>query len=118
MSKAADSSPVTGPIQTITKGPKQQGIVALGASIVGAALMLTGFFVGITSALDGAGNPVGRSLGLVLFFVGVVLVLLAIVLSIISLVKGARLVPVVALVVAFSPIALVIVLAIAARASF
>ena len=120
MSKAADSSPVTGPIQTITKGPKQQGLVALGASIVGAALKVTGFFVGIPTALDdgGSGRAAGNALALVLFFVGVVLVLLAIVLSIVSLVKGSRLLPIVALVVSFSPIALVIVLAVAARASF
>ena len=118
MSKAADSSPVTGPIQTITKGPKQKGVVALGAAIVGAVLMVSGFFVGITSALDGAGNPAGRNLALVLFFVGVVLGLLGIVLAVMSFVKGLRLLPVLALAVAFSPIVLVIVLAVAVRTSF
>jgi len=117
MSKAADSSPVTGPIQTIVKGPKQQGVVALGAAIAGAVLMVSGFFVGITSALDGAGNPAGRSLALVLFFVGVVLGLLAIALAVMSFVKGLRLLPMLAVGVAFSPIVLVIVFAVAARAN-
>lgn len=118
MNKAASSSAVTGPIQTIAKGPNEQSIVAVGAAVVGAALMVIGFFVGITSALDGAGNPGGRALALVLFFVGVVLVILAIVLAIVSLVKGKRLLPLLALVIALSPIALVVVLALAARASF
>lgn len=120
MSKAADSSAVTGPIQTIAKGPKQQGVVALASAVLGAALMITGFFVAITTALDagGANRAVGSGIALVVFFVGVVLVILAIVLSIISLVKGKRLLPILALLVAISPIALVVVLSVAARASF
>lgn len=117
MSKAADSAPVTGPIQTVAKGPKQQGLVALGSAVIGATLMVTGFFVGITTALNGAGREAGGGIALVLFFVGVALVVLAIVLAVISLVKGSRALPIAALVAAFIPIALVIVLATAARMS-
>lgn len=105
---------VTGPIQTITKGPRQRSWVALGAAIVGTALAVIGFYASIIAALNASGS--GAGLALVLFFVGLALDLAAIVLAIVTLVKnGRRMLPLVAIGIALIPALVIAWLSISAR---
>lgn len=99
-----EDAPLTGPIQTITRGPRQRSLVALGAAIIGSTLTVVGFSTWILAALDGSGSSAGFGIGQVLFFVGVALGILAIVLAVWSLVRGVRRVlPIGAIVVAVMP---------------
>lgn len=107
-------TPITGPIETIAKGPRQGSYVALAAAVVGSVLAIVGFYAGIPAALDGSGS--GAGLTLVLVFAGLVLDLVGIILAIVSLVRRApKLVPWVAIVVALAPLILLVVLAISVR---
>jgi len=113
MSSSSDS-PVTGPIETIVKGPRQRSWVALGAAVVGTVLAIVGFYTGILAALDGSGS--GAGIALVLFFVGIALNLGAIVLAALSFAKrGRRIVPVIAIAIAVMPLLVIAMLAISAR---
>lgn len=96
-------SPVTGPIETIAKGPRQRSWVALGAAIVGTVLTVGGFVASILSALGG--SSAGAGIALVVFFVGIALDLAALVLAIVTLVRaGRRVVPWIAIAVALIPL--------------
>ena len=107
MSSGSEST-ITGPIETITKGPRERSRVALGAAIVGTLLTIGGFYATIIAALNDGGS--GAGLPMVIFFVGIALDLTAIVLAIVTLVRnGRRRLPVVAIAVALVP-ALVIAL--------
>jgi hypothetical protein len=103
MSNAAESS-VTGPIETIAKGPRQRSWVALGAAIVGTVLAVVGLFASIISALVENNGVAGVTL--VIFFVGLLLDLAAIVLAIIALVRTGprRVVPWIAIAIALIPL--------------
>jgi hypothetical protein len=91
-----------------------RGVPALIAAIVGTGLLVWGFLGGINSALDGSGSG-ASPLFYVLFVVGAVLVLAALVLSIVRLVQGRnRALAAVTLVVCLLPIIAVIVLRVAA----
>ena len=98
------SNPVTGPIETMEKGPRQRSYVALGLAVVGSILALVGFYVTIIAALSGSGTDPGRTIGPVLLFVGIAFELIAIVLSVIGLIaQGRRLVFILAIVIAVLP---------------
>ncbi len=113
MTKPPEST-VTGPIETITKGPRQRSWVALGAAIVGTLLAVGGFYGSIIAALVDSGS--GAGITLVLFFVGLALDLAAIVLAIVTLVRnGRRRLPVVAIAVALVPALVIALLAWSAR---
>lgn len=93
---------VTGPIQTISKGPRQRSWVALGAAVVGTVLAVVGFYSSIIAALDGGGS--GAGLALVLFLVGLALDLVAIVLAIVTIIRDhRRVLPLIAIGVALIP---------------
>jgi hypothetical protein len=107
-------TPITGPIETIAKGPRQGSYVALAAAVAGSVLAIVGFYAGIPAALSGGGS--GAGLTLVLMFVGLVLDVVGVILAIVMLVRGApKLVPWVAIVAAFAPVILLAVLAIYVR---
>ena len=113
MSSPADS-PITGPIETIAKGPRQRSWVAVGAAIVGTLLTLGGFVASILAALVDSGT--GAGITLVVFFVGVALDLAAIVLAVVTLARnGRRVLPVVAIAIALIPLFVIGLLAISAR---
>lgn len=105
---------VTGPIATISKGPRQRSGVALGAAIVGTLLTLVGFYASILAALVDSGT--GAGITLVVFFVGIALDLAALILAIVTLVRdGRRVLPIVAIAVALIPALVIALLAISAR---
>ena len=105
---------VTGPIETIAKGPRQRSWVAVGAAIVGTLLTLGGFVASILAALVDSGT--GAGITLVVFFVGVAIDLLAIGLAVVTLVRnGRRVLPVVAIAIALIPALVIALLAISAR---
>lgn len=107
-------STVTGPIQTIAKGPRQRSWVALGAAIVGTVLAVVGFYASVIAALNDGGS--GAGLPMVIFFVGLALDLAAIVLAVVTLVRnGRRRLPVVAIAVALIPALVIGWLALSAR---
>lgn len=113
MSSGSEST-VTGPIETIARGPRQRAWVALAAAIVGTLLTLGGFFASIIAALVDSGT--GAGVTLVVFFVGIALDLGAITLAIITLVRsGRRIVPWIAIAVALIPLFAIGMLAIAVR---
>lgn len=108
------ASPVTGPIETIAKGPRQRSWVAVAAAIVGTLLTLGGFVASILAALVDSGT--GAGVTLVIFFVGIALDLIAIVLAIVTLVRnGRRVIPVVAIAIALVPLFVIGLMAISAR---
>ena len=114
MSKAADSSPITGPIETIVKGPSQRSWVAIGAAVVGSVLAVVGFYATIIAALDGSGS--GPTVSLVVMLVGLVLNLVAIVLAIVTLVRDKkRRLPWVAIAIALVPVITFVWLVISVR---
>ncbi len=83
--------------------------IALLLAVVGAAGMSWGFVAGISAALDAGGS--GATPFVVVFFVGAALVLVALVVSIVCLVRGlARGIAGLALVVALAPIVVVVIL--------
>jgi hypothetical protein len=105
---------VTGPIETITKGPRQRSWVALGAAVVGTVLTLVGFVLSIAAALDGGGH--GADVELVIFFTGIALNLLAIALAVVTLARdGRRTLPIVATAVALIPALVVGMIALSVR---
>jgi hypothetical protein len=105
---------VTGPIQTLVARPRQRVWVALGAAVVGTVLAIVGFYSGIIAALDGSGS--GAGLALVLFFVGLALDLAAIIIAIVTLVRGGRrTLALIAIGVAIIPALLIAWLSISAR---
>ena len=113
MSNGSEST-VTGPIETITKGPRQRAWVALGAAIVGTVLTVVGFYAAIIAALVDSGS--GAGITMVIFFVGVALDLAAIVLAVVTLVRnGRRRVPIIAIAVAVIPAIVIALLALGAR---
>ena len=113
MSTGSDST-VTGPIETIAKGPRQRSWVALGAAIVGTVLAVVGFYTGIIAALDGSGS--GAGVAMVVFFVGLALDVAAVILAIVTLVRnGRRVLPIIAIAVALIPAITIAYLAISAR---
>lgn len=107
-------APITGPIETIAKGPRQGAYVALAAAAVGSVLAIVGFFVAINAALDGGGSGAGTELAVTI--TGLVFDLVAIVLALVMLVRGApKVVPWLAIGVAFGPEILVAVLEVLVR---
>lgn len=93
-----------------------RGVIALIASIGGASLMTWSFFTGIDAALNGAGS--GPLVYEILFIVGAVLVVAALVLAIVHLVRGhSRLLAVLTIVASVIPLAVVIILALTANAT-
>ena len=113
MSNGTDS-PVTGPIETIARGPRQRSLVALGAAAVGTVLAVVGFYSGIIAALDGRGN--GAEIWLVVMFVGLLFDVVALVLAILSLVqRRSKVVSAAAIVVALVPAIWLAVLVVALR---
>jgi hypothetical protein len=113
MSIGSDSA-VTGPIETIAKGPRQRSWVALGAAIVGTLLTIGGFSASIVAALVDSGS--GAGVTLVVFLVGIALDLAGIVLAVVTLVRsGRRRVPVIAIAVALIPALVIALLAISVR---
>ena len=107
-------STVTGPIETITKGPRERSRVALGAAIVGTLLAVIGFYASIIAALNDGGS--GAGLPMVILFVGLALDLAAILLAVVTLVRnGRRRLPIVAIAVALIPALVIALLAIGAR---
>lgn len=107
-------STVTGPIQTIAKGPRQRSWVALGAAIVGTVLAVVGFYASVIAALNDGGS--GAGLPMVIFFVGLALDLAAIVLAIVTIVRDrSRLLPLIAIGVALIPVLVIAWLSISAR---
>lgn len=94
----------------------QRGVIPLIAAILGGAVMAFSFVFGIPAALDGGGS--GSLVYQVLFLVGGVLVLAALVVAIVQLVRGrSRVLSIVTLLVALAPIATVILIAIVANSS-
>jgi hypothetical protein len=91
-----------------------RGYIPLALAAVGAILVPVGFFTGIDAALNGASN--GAHASEALFFVGIAFALIALVGSIIALVRrGAKVLPILALVVSLLPGAFILILFIAAR---
>ena len=77
--------------------------------------MPVGFFTGIDAALNGAGN--GASVSATVFFVGVALAAVGLILAIVGLVRGgSKVANVLALVAALMPAAFILALRIAATA--
>jgi hypothetical protein len=81
MTNHTDSA-VTGPIATITQGPRQRSGVALAAAIVGSLLTTGGFFGAIITGL--VESDAGVNISTVIFFVGVALALAAIALAVVT----------------------------------
>jgi hypothetical protein len=91
-----------------------RGYIPLALAVVGAILVPVGFFTGIDAALNGAGN--GAHTIEAVFFVGVAFALIALVGSIVALVRGgAKVLPILALVVSLLPGAFILILFIATR---
>lgn len=91
-----------------------RGVPALLAAIVGTGLMAWGFLGGIDSALNGSGSG-ASPVFVVLFGVGALLVLAALVMSVVRLVRGgSRVLAAVTLVVCLLPIVAIVVLRVAA----
>ena len=110
-----EESPVTGPIETIARGPRQRSLVAIGTAAVGTILAVVGFYAGIIAALDGSGN--GAGVWLVVMFVGLLLDLIAIVLAVITLVRGSReRLPIATIAVALIPAIVFVMLLVSVRA--
>jgi hypothetical protein len=108
-------TPVTGPIETISRGPRQRSLVAIGAAVVGTVLAVVGFYVGIIAALDGSGN--GAGVWLVVMLVGLLLDLTALVLAVIVLARGGkRILPITTIAVALIPAIVFVMLLISVRA--
>ena len=92
--------------------PGRTALVALVLAIVGAGLGFAGFVTGVDAALGGQ-RP---TINIVIFFVGVGLLLVAVVLSIVGLLRtSAKVLSTIALVVALLPITGLIVAALGAR---
>lgn len=107
-------TPVTGPIETIARGPRQRSLVAIGTAAVGTILAVVGFYAGIIAALDGSGN--GAGVWLVVMLVGLLLDLIAIVLAIVTLVRaGGRRLPSLTIAVALIPAIVFVMLLISVR---
>lgn len=91
-----------------------RGVPALLGAIVGTGLMVWGFLAGIDSALNGSGSG-AAPVFFVLFGVGAVLVLIALVMSIVRLVRGGnRVLAAITLVACLLPVIGVVVLRVAA----
>lgn len=113
MSNNSDNQ-VTGPIETVIRGPRQSAMVALGTATVGSILAIVGFYASIGAALDGSGS--GPTVTLVILYVGLILDLAAIVLAIVSIVRGSsKTLPFAAMLVALLPAIVLAVLAIGVR---
>ena len=101
-------------MSSVTPGyyPGRTALVALVLAIVGAGLGFAGFVTGVDAALGGQ----LLTLNIILFFVGVGLLLIALVLSILGLLRtSAKVLSTVALLVAILPITGLIVAALATR---
>ena len=86
-----------------------RGVIPLISAIISVVLVPVSFVFGISAALDGSGS--GSTLFQVLFIVGLLLGLAAIVVSIVRLVRGAaRALPIATIVIALLPFAGVAVL--------
>ena len=110
-----EETPVTGPIETIARGPRQRSLVGIGAAGVGTILAVVGFYAGIIAALNGGGN--GAGVWLVVMFVGLLLDLIAIVLAIVTLVRGgSRRLPIATIAVALIPAIVFVMLVVSVRA--
>ena len=105
---------VTGPIETIVKGPRQRRWVALAAALVGTVLTFVGFTLTVSAALDGRGH--GADVELVILLTGIAFDLLAITLAIVTLVRdGRRMLPIIAIAVALIPAITVALIALSLR---
>lgn len=108
----SEQSSQSGDVVT-TPGPLR-GIITLLNALVGMGLMAWGFLGGIDSALNGGGSGASPVFS-VLFFIGAILVLVALIVSIIRLAKGlTRALSVVTILVCLLPVVGVIVLRLAA----
>jgi hypothetical protein len=109
-----DLPSVTGPIDTIRKGPRQRSFVGLAAAIVGLVLSVVGFYAVIIEALNDAGT--GPNLSLVILLLGLAFLLIGLVIGVIGLIAhGKKLVPAITLVVVLAPVVLFIGTVISAR---
>lgn len=107
-------TPVTGPIETIARGPRQRSLVGIGAAVVGSILAIVGFYAGIIAALDGSGN--GAGVWVAVMLVGVLLDLAAIVLAIVALARGSRRrLPIATIAVALIPAIVFVLLLVSVR---
>ena len=97
------------------RGPFTRGFVALGLAVLGAIFVPVGFITGIDAALNGASN--GASVSVAVFFVGLALAAIALILAIVGLVRrGSKVANALALIVALLPAAFILTLRIAATA--
>ncbi len=109
-----DLPTVTGPIDTLRKGPRQRGIVGLVAAILGAALAFGGFYFVIQDALNGGGN--GPTVSLVVVVLGLAFMAIALVLGVASLVtRASKVISIITIVVAVLPLAAFVTVLIAVR---
>jgi hypothetical protein len=109
-----DLPSVTGPIDTIRKGPRQRSFVGLAAAIVGLVLSVVGFYAVVIEALNDAGT--GPNLSLVILLLGLAFLLIGLVIGVIGLIAhGKKLVPAITLVVVLAPVVLFIGTVISAR---
>lgn len=107
-------APITGPIETIAKGPRQGSLVALAAAVVGSVLAIVSFYAGIPAALDGSGSGVGVTL--VLMLAGLVLDVVGVIIALVMLARRApKVVPLVTIAVAVAPFIAIFAIAISAR---
>ena len=89
-------------------GPSRRlAFVGLGVAIVGGLAAMGGLFLGILTGLDGNGSGAAVSMGV--FYVGVGLLVVALGLAVFQLVRGGgRVLPIVTILLAFSPILFVV----------
>ncbi len=94
----------------------QRGVIPLLAAFFGGMIMAFSFAFGIPAALDGGGS--GSLVYQVLFLVGAVLVVAALITAIVQLVRGrSRVLSIVTVLVALVPLVTVIFIAIVANSS-
>lgn len=92
---------------------RRLAIVALVLAVAGGVVGYIGFVTGIDASLAGDGRP---GLSIVVFFVGVFVLLLAVVLALVALLRtGAKLLATIALVLGLLPIAGLLVFALSFR---
>jgi uncharacterized membrane-anchored protein len=100
---------------TTTERGVVRGVPALIAAIVGTVLMVVGFLGGIDAAL--AGNSAGNTTYMVLFIVGAVLIVAALVMTLYRMIRsGSSVLAWATIVVGLLPMIAVVILLVATRA--
>jgi uncharacterized membrane-anchored protein len=99
---------------TTVERPPVRGVPALIAAVVGTVLMIVGFLGGIDAALNG--NGAGNTAYMVLFLIGAVLIVAALVMTLYRMIRGGSSVLAwVTIVVGLLPMIAVVILLVAAR---